>query len=231
MLFVVGQDGFVLAVTVDDPDAAAAGPVRIARPARSWETCGLAAAHAAAAAASGWCPVSSAVIWSADSAATAHVGVRSSKGPCDGGTDADSGPMSNRESGPPRPSNIESGSPQPATSHGSTPPGYVPHWPTNASGETYGSAIDGQFPGDVPDLIQAYTTDWKIGYVRRSELDVASGAPGVVVKTPADALEWNKKVAARAAAGERTFVQVYEQDGVTIIGRFELGSNPSRPPL
>ncbi|MBL7498638.1 hypothetical protein I6A84_32785 [Frankia sp. CNm7] len=103
---------------------------------------------------------------------------------------------------------------------GQAPAGPVPHWPTNAAGETYGSALDGQFPGDEPDLISAWTTEWTVGYVRRTELDIATGAS--VVRNPADALAWNAKVAAMIAAGERVFVPVYEQDGVTVIGQHEI---------
>jgi hypothetical protein len=105
---------------------------------------------------------------------------------------------------------------------GRAPAGSAPHWPTNAAGETYGSALDGQFPGDKPDLIRAFTTEWTVGYVRRTELDIATGAPNVVVKNPADALAWNAKVAAMIAAGERVFVPVYEHDGVTVIGQHEI---------
>ncbi|WP_347177128.1 hypothetical protein [Parafrankia sp. EAN1pec] len=79
-----------------------------------------------------------------------------------------------------------------------------------------------------PDLISAGLRDGKQGYVRRTELDVASGRPGVVANTPAELVEWNKKAAARRAAGERNLVPVYEQDGVTVIGTFVVGS--AEPP-
>jgi hypothetical protein len=104
-----------------------------------------------------------------------------------------------------------------------------PVWPTNAAGETYGSALPAVRLGlprsEFPDLISAGLRDGKRGYVRRTELDVASGMPGIVAQTPGE------KAAAQAqaqAAGERTLVPVYEQDGVTVIGTFVVGS--AEPP-
>ncbi|MDT3440364.1 hypothetical protein [Pseudofrankia sp. BMG5.37] len=110
-----------------------------------------------------------------------------------------------------------------------TDDGSGPTWPRNAAGETYGSGADGLSRGDRPDLISAGTRNGKRGYVRRTELEAAIGT-GL---PPAALVEWNKKVAARAAAGERTLVPVYEQDGVTVIGSFAVGSaqpaQPARP--
>lgn len=71
-----------------------------------------------------------------------------------------------------------------------------------------------------PDLISAGLRDGQRGYVRRTELDAAQGT-GL---PPAEFAEWRKKAAARAAAGERTLVPVYELDGVTVIGTFVVGS-------
>jgi hypothetical protein len=104
-----------------------------------------------------------------------------------------------------------------------------PVWPANAAGETYGSGLHALPRSDWPDLISAGTRDGKRGYVRRTELDAAIGT-GL---PPAELLEWNKKAAARAAAGERTLIPVYEQDSVTVIGTFAVGSaepaGPGRP--
>lgn len=124
--------------------------------------------------------------------------------------------------------NSESESPKPAVpvriDGRRIPPRVVHDWPINASGETYGSALDAASPGDEPDLIRALTTDGKIGYIRRTEVDAVNGSH---VKNPAEALEWMKTVEARAASGERTLVSVYEQDGVTVIGSFEIGPGRS----
>lgn len=99
-----------------------------------------------------------------------------------------------------------------------------PVWPTNAAGETYGGGLHAVPRSDWPDLISAGLRNGKRGYVRRTELDVASGAPGVVAETPAELAEWHKKAAARAAAGEPNLVPVYELDGVTVIGTLVVGS-------
>ncbi|WP_232294976.1 hypothetical protein [Parafrankia sp. EUN1f] len=111
-----------------------------------------------------------------------------------------------------------------------------PVWPTNAAGETYGSAVPavklGLPQSDWPDLISAGLRDGKRGYIRRTEMEAARGT----YLPPAEFAEWNKKAAARRAAGERTLIPVYEQDGVTVIGTFVMGSaepalpaSPGRP--
>ncbi|WP_235497849.1 hypothetical protein [Frankia sp. R43] len=76
---------------------------------------------------------------------------------------------------------------------------------------------------EFPDLISAGLRDGKRGYVRRTELDVANGRPGVVAKTPGEKAVARARAQAQAA-GERTLVPVYEQDGVTVIGTFVVGS-------
>jgi hypothetical protein len=81
----------------------------------------------------------------------------------------------------------------------------------NARGETYGVAGD----GSEPDLISAIATNGREGYVRRSELDAAAGANA---STPAEALAWQD-----AHAGETFHIPVYESDGETVIGSFQVG--------
>ncbi|MFC7471416.1 hypothetical protein ACFQVA_33725 [Actinomadura keratinilytica] len=49
--------------------------------------------------------------------------------------------------------------------------GAAPAWPKNAKGETYGSGLEATSPRNAPDLIRAYTTEGKIGYVKRAELE------------------------------------------------------------
>ncbi|MDT3444001.1 hypothetical protein [Pseudofrankia sp. BMG5.37] len=71
-----------------------------------------------------------------------------------------------------------------------------------------------------PDLISVGLRDGKRGYVRRTELEAARGT-GLPA---AERAEWRKIVAARAAAGERRRIPIYELDGVTVIGTFVVGS-------
>ncbi|MBL7548675.1 hypothetical protein I6A60_12425 [Frankia sp. AgB1.9] len=99
-------------------------------------------------------------------------------------------------------------------------PGHVTLWPSNAAGETYGSDLAALFPGNRPDLISAWTTDWKSGYIRRTEVDAATGAH----LPPSELSAWNMNLAEREAAGQPNLIPVYEQDGVTIIGSFAIDS-------
>ncbi|WP_062464406.1 hypothetical protein [Demequina soli] len=82
---------------------------------------------------------------------------------------------------------------------------------TNANGETYGTDA---FGAD-PDLIAAIATNGSAGYIRREDLDAATGADP---STPEEAL-------ARQEAHESgtTTIPVYELDGVTAIGEFRIG--------
>lgn len=93
-------------------------------------------------------------------------------------------------------------------------------WPTNASGQTYGSLARALSPSDEPDLIQALTTDGKTGYIKRVELKAVDGSS---VQNPDDAIAWTKAAEARAATGEKITIPVYTQDGTTVIGLFQLG--------
>ena len=107
---------------------------------------------------------------------------------------------------------------------GPAPARVVPNWPTNAAGLTYGSLMDANSPEDAPDLIRVETQDGKTGYVKRSELDAATGAN---VASPAEAIAWQESVDARVASGQKTLLPVYQQDGTTLIGQFEV--TPSQP--
>lgn len=82
---------------------------------------------------------------------------------------------------------------------------------TNANGNTYGTEV---FEAN-PDLILAQATNGKTGYVRRSELD---GAGGPEPTSPAQAVEVNKY-----REGKTFVIPVYESDGTTVIGQFEVG--------
>jgi len=87
-------------------------------------------------------------------------------------------------------------------------------WPRNAAGETYGSGVADLSGRLRPDLISVGLRDGKRGYVRRTELEAARGA-GL---PPAERVEW------RMRAGARAPIPIYEQDGVTVIGTFVVGS-------
>jgi hypothetical protein len=86
-------------------------------------------------------------------------------------------------------------------------PAAAPHeFPRNESGQTYGSEEDATSYDNAPDLIRAYTTDLKIGYVLRNDLR------GPVPSTPDEAIALNS-----ASARE---IPVYAVDGKTRIGVF-----------
>jgi hypothetical protein len=83
-----------------------------------------------------------------------------------------------------------------------------PPYPVNDSGMTYGSGagIDADDPG--PDLVSAYGTNGRCGFVRGADLP----RPG---RTLAGAI---------AATPEEREIPLYAQDGVTVIGTFGGGS-------
>jgi hypothetical protein len=80
----------------------------------------------------------------------------------------------------------------------------------NAAGLTYGSELDASSPGDAPDLIAAYATDGKLGYVRKVDLHPA------LPEGPSAALS------AQRTATNTTVIPVYALDGKTVIGEFEI---------
>ena len=82
-------------------------------------------------------------------------------------------------------------------------------FPRNASGLTFGSELDAATPADAPDLIQAYASNGKLGYVKGSDLVLASPT------SPQAALK------AQEAAKSRV-ITVYSEDGRTPIGVFEI---------
>lgn len=82
----------------------------------------------------------------------------------------------------------------------------------NANGETYGS----EGYGATPDLILAIATTGREGYVRRTELDAAGGPEPT---SPAQAIEIQK-----ARPPGSIFIPVYESDGITVIGQFEISN-------
>jgi hypothetical protein len=92
---------------------------------------------------------------------------------------------------------------------GQGPTGRTGAWPTNAKGQTYGSGLDANAATGEPDLIAAWATNGKQGYVLRTDLD------GPMPTSPSQAIAMN-------TAPPRT-IPVYESDGVTQIGVFVVG--------
>lgn len=85
----------------------------------------------------------------------------------------------------------------------------------NENGLSYGSSMYATSLEDEPDLIQAYGTNGKIGYVLKNDLY------GKMPASPNEAVEitiQNQK------SGNRT-IPLYEKDGKTVIGEFEIDSS------
>jgi hypothetical protein len=101
------------------------------------------------------------------------------------------------------------------------PPTAAPEYATNEAGETYGTASQARTPDEEPDLILAEATNGQTGYVRKSDLYGDLEA----LRTPADNVAYTE---AQQAAGVRE-VNVYESDGVTVIGTFEVGGGAVSP--
>lgn len=90
-------------------------------------------------------------------------------------------------------------------------------WAVNADGYTYGVINE----SGEPDLIAVMTTDNKPGYVWRSDLHNADGTTAAESFTsPEDALRWQE-----ADADTVHYIPVYEADGTTQIGQFQVGGN------
>jgi hypothetical protein len=84
-----------------------------------------------------------------------------------------------------------------------------PNYPKNESGETYGSGMDHTPYEKGPDLVKARGVDGTIGYIRNIEAD--GDMPG----SPEEAL---KRQAIQTTA---RYINIYESDGKTIIGKFK----------
>ena len=126
---------------------------------------------------------------------------------------------------------------QPPSSTMATPPahqgtsGLGSAYPTNAAGETYGSAA-GVDASHEPDLISAIGTGLNgngpvTGYVLKSQLDANTGAD---VTTPAQAVAWTK--AHTGPNATTVSIPLYAQDGTTVVGTFTIkpaGPAPTIP--
>ena len=98
--------------------------------------------------------------------------------------------------------------PSPAANEATT------NWPTNARGQTYGSAALATCPEDEPDLILVLATNGKVGYVSRVEAQAVDGSS---IKTPEEALAWQATEGQKAHA-----LPVYDVDGTTVVGEFVI---------
>ncbi|YCH06799.1 hypothetical protein ACTAQJ_17095 [Arthrobacter sp. alpha11c] len=111
-----------------------------------------------------------------------------------------------------------------ATSQPTTTPQVAPQAPAvvlsdapiekNAAGQTYGLPTEVDGVSVEPDLIRAYATNDRIGYVNNNEQKVATGDPSLF-KSPEEALHWQ----ANRPKGPVS-IPVYDLDGVTVIGEF-----------
>lgn len=79
----------------------------------------------------------------------------------------------------------------------------------NQYGEAYGSILDSLSPDREPDLVEVIATNGSVGYVRSSELNET------LPTTPEEA---------RAYRPGARLLTVYESDGRTAVGIFEIGS-------
>jgi hypothetical protein len=102
-----------------------------------------------------------------------------------------------------------------------------PTYPTNAAGQTYGTDALADREEDFPDLIAAYATNGKVGYVRNDDLIEVPPA------SPAEAVARQKWLDARFAPGDVVrVIPVFAKDGSTVVGEFEIvhGSSGGSPP-
>lgn len=103
---------------------------------------------------------------------------------------------------------VEGGPPAPAV---------VPEYPTNAAGQTYGQLRDDVAADDAPDLILVRATNGRHGHVLRATLDAVTGAD---VSSPGEAVAWERQQ--EAAGPGSVLIPVFESDGVTQVGVFEV---------
>lgn len=110
-----------------------------------------------------------------------------------------------------------------------TEPGGLPaswknvDFPRNAAGQTYGLMEVVAFD-EWPDLVEVVATNGRFGYVERDLLNETTGGH---VSTPEEALKWQRQM------DEATWISkeipVFESDGTTEIGHFEITRSYSDP--
>lgn len=115
------------------------------------------------------------------------------------------------------------GSIQPTAAPPPTPEPVV--YPENADGLTFGSVMDASSPDSEPDLILVEATNGREGYVYKTDLDQADGtAAARTFKSPDEAVAWQQERDTRALREGHPTVAVYDRDGKTVIGEFEISS-------
>ncbi|MDQ0208616.1 peptidase M56 BlaR1 [Alkalicoccobacillus murimartini] len=87
----------------------------------------------------------------------------------------------------------------------------------NDSGKTYGSALFVETAEEEPDLISAIGLDGTEGYVKKTDLDRVTGEADSP-KTPEEALKKQEE----RERNQDIQIPLYEEDGETIIGEFEI---------
>lgn len=88
----------------------------------------------------------------------------------------------------------------------------APTYPTNAAGQTYGSAADSNSPENEPDLILVVASNGHEGHASKTALSAAEGTGFTSI---ADAIAWSE------GEGQKDhIVPVYTSDGKTQVGEF-----------
>lgn len=90
---------------------------------------------------------------------------------------------------------------------------------TNENGEIFGSALLLEEIGVSPDLILAVGTNGKIGYLKAADLNMSS------ITTPEQAVAYASFIESQMNTQsllQPPTIPLYESDGVTVIGEFEL---------
>ena len=90
----------------------------------------------------------------------------------------------------------------------------TPAYPVNDRGQTYGADIDAPNPAQGPDLVRAYATNGKLGYVYGANLNDEPA-----FSSPEEAAAWSRATRSESPRS----IPVYELDGVTVIGEFKIG--------
>ena len=98
----------------------------------------------------------------------------------------------------------------------------APEYPVNKSGKTYGE-IANVLPEDYPDLIGVIATNGKEGYAYKEDF-----CDEYIAKSPEDAVRYMEKL---KELNDRGYyfqaIPVYDIDGETVIGEFEINFDVS----
>ncbi|QJA07629.1 hypothetical protein HF520_01120 [Romboutsia sp. CE17] len=92
----------------------------------------------------------------------------------------------------------------------------------NKNGQTYGSELSSTEYDNGPDLISFEMKNGEVGYVYRDEFYDSANQPN----NPEEAMEYMDMVERNIKKyGYYKLIPVYEEDGKTEIGSFEIGGN------